>query len=145
VKTGVGRVLVASLNRDRARARADVERLLRAGQPPGLATAARWHRIAGSLLDALDGDPRYEATTRELRPAYDDALRRELQVLADLRLVRDALDAAGVRWLVVKGPVISDRYYEAPGLRAYTDLDLVVPASSFARPSRRSAPQAART
>jgi glycosyltransferase involved in cell wall biosynthesis len=133
VKTGVGQVLVASLNRDRARARADVERLLRAGQPPGLATAARWHRIAGSLLDALDGDPRYEATTRELRPAYDDALRRELQVLADLRLVRDALDAAGVRWLVVKGPVISDRYYEAPGLRAYTDLDLVVPASSFAQ------------
>jgi hypothetical protein len=48
-------------------------------------------------------------------------------------------EAVGAAPVVLKGPVVADRLYGAPGLRAYADLDLMVP-----RPSLRQAVSALR-
>ena len=46
--------------------------------------------------------------------------------LAVLRLVAPALDRAGVRFLVLKGPILASECYAHPGERPYTDLDILV-------------------
>jgi hypothetical protein len=40
-------------------------------------------------------------------------------------------EAMGTAPIVLKGPVVADRLYGAPGLRAYADLDLLVPRFSL--------------
>ena len=54
-------------------------------------------------------------------------------------LVRDVLarvgavlDAAGIPWLVFKGPVLSSSVYCDSGMRRYSDLDVLVPPDRFA-------------
>jgi Uncharacterised nucleotidyltransferase len=56
-----------------------------------------------------------------------------LLVLADLEMVAETLSSADVPFLVVKGPVLAERYYPTPDLRTYNDLDVVVPPSAFER------------
>ena len=53
-------------------------------------------------------------------------LRRELGPAAQV-----LTEATGVAPIVLKGPVIAERLYGAPGLRAYADLDLLVPRRSL--------------
>jgi hypothetical protein len=53
-------------------------------------------------------------------------LRRELGPVTEL-----VGGATGVAPIVLKGPVVADRLYGAPGLRAYADLDLLVPRRSL--------------
>jgi hypothetical protein len=53
-------------------------------------------------------------------------LRRELGPAAEV-----LREATGVPPVVLKGPVVADRLYGAPGLRAYGDIDLLVPRSSL--------------
>ncbi|MFL6137898.1 MAG: nucleotidyltransferase family protein [Frankiaceae bacterium] len=141
--TLTGRVLVASAAADRAAAAREVQRLLAGRSPrdvPRLAVAARWHRVGGLLLDALGGDGPADVVG-VLEEDYVASVRRELAVLADLRRAAAVLDGlaglAGIdgiadRWLVLKGPVLAERYYGAAGLRAYTDVDILVPAAGFA-------------
>jgi hypothetical protein len=45
---------------------------------------------------------------------------------AELRRVADALDADGVGWLAVKGPVLATMVFGGVAQRQYADLDLVV-------------------
>jgi hypothetical protein len=53
-------------------------------------------------------------------------LRRELGPVAEL-----LTDATGVAPIVLKGPAVAERLYGAPGLRAYADLDVLVPRTSL--------------
>ena len=48
-----------------------------------------------------------------------------LRTAADLAPLARALDAADIRWVVVKGPVLSAAYRE-PNVRSYNDLDVLV-------------------
>jgi Uncharacterised nucleotidyltransferase len=128
----VGRILVASLDPDRDAARRNVHRLMSGRVPPVLPVAARWHRVGGFLLDTLRGEPAFADVVAPLQADYEEAVVNELRALADLRRAAALLDRSTSRWLVVKGPVLVDRYYGAAGLRAYTDVDLVVPARAFA-------------
>jgi hypothetical protein len=63
---------------------------------------------------------RQAATLLHLRTA--DAVRRAGR----------ALDAAGIRWAALKGPVLADRVYGDPAARRYQDLDLLVDPAAFA-------------
>lgn len=49
-----------------------------------------------------------------------------LRTMADMRFVRRVFGAAGIEWLVFKGPVLSDVIYQRPRSRDYSDLDVLV-------------------
>jgi hypothetical protein len=67
----------------------------------------------------------------ELHHRYARAVRGHLRVIWELAQLQPLLDATGVRWAVVKGPVAVELLYAAPGLRAYQDLDLLVDPAAF--------------
>lgn len=109
-----------------------VRRLRAAGADGGFPAAASFHGVAGyayrSLRLAGGTEP---ATLAQLEGLRAGALHTHLRALGDLPWLGEVLGAADVRWLVVKGPVLA-AMHGAPDLRAYGDLDVVVPAASFA-------------
>lgn len=125
----IGRALVAAMREEGAEARASVGGV----DPQRLATAARYHGAAGYLHAALQDVSAETAALDAVSGVYHLGIGISMRVLADLANVAPILDAAGVEWMIVKGPVISERLYPEPGLRAFDDLDLVVQAGSFAR------------
>lgn len=44
-----------------------------------------------------------------------------------LRSIAGRLDHAGIRWCVMKGPAIAERFFDPPAARPYSDLDIIVP------------------
>jgi hypothetical protein len=97
-----------------------------------LAAAARFHGVsgcvwlslrhtgAGAVLGGLAG-------LRGLRGAYEHGLHHHLAVVATLARLGPALSEAGIPWLALKGPVLAEAVYARSDLRAYADLDLLVP------------------
>lgn len=104
---------------------------------------------------AIDQDALLEASSlHRVTPAVDQLLRRwpeapigwkqplatarHLQLIRHLRAVQDlkvigrALDDAGIRWVAVKGPVLSAVIWPSVTMREYFDLDLIVEPSRFA-------------
>ncbi|RMB77391.1 hypothetical protein AYK61_13795 [Rhodococcus sp. SBT000017] len=83
--------------------------------------------IAHKLLDVGTAVP------AELADSIRPAAAMHLLHLAVLRIIRNALDAAGVRWLVFKGPAVAEQFYEAPSARTYSDLDILIHPADFER------------
>jgi len=84
-------------------------------------------RTAVSDLDAAGWD--IHAWNALAHPVRDEARRaaeHALASLAGLREVADVLDAAGVRWLLWKGPALAMQVWGDPTRRDFTDLDVVV-------------------
>ncbi|MBI4259880.1 MAG: nucleotidyltransferase family protein [Actinobacteria bacterium] len=108
---------------------------VRPGDLAGVAEAAAYHRVSGLVHRALSAAGGRVALPGDemhrLEAAYHAAVRDHLRTLGDLSAAGSALDAAGVPWLVVKGPVLAERYYGSPGERAYGDVDLLVPRGAF--------------
>lgn len=97
-----------------------------------IAELAGRHGVTGCLWTAvraagLTGAPGAAA----LRERHATAVSSHLRTLVDLDLVDGALRAAGVPYLVVKGPVLAEVVYRRPDLRDYVDLDLLVPPADF--------------
>ena len=85
------------------------------------------HRCAPALylwLRGQDGVP--PELVEALWAAHRDQTMRHMRTLAELSRVKGALDAAGIRWVVVKGPVLSERLWPRSDMRQYADLDVVV-------------------
>ncbi|CCH85919.1 protein of unknown function [Modestobacter italicus] len=61
-------------------------------------------------------------------------VRRRLSLDADLRALAGSLDAAGVAWVCMKGPVLAEVYERAGvgDVRFFSDLDLLVHPARFA-------------
>jgi Uncharacterised nucleotidyltransferase len=96
------------------------------------ALAAR-HGVTGCLWTAmrasgLGGVPGAET----VRMRHATAVANHLRTLTDLDLVDSRLRAAGIRHLVLKGPVLAEAVYRRPDLREYVDLDLLVAPADFA-------------
>jgi hypothetical protein len=104
----------------------DAERIVR---------AARHHGAAGYLYAALrdtgDRQTADPALVDALATAYHLGLGIAMRTTADLGTAAATLDGAGIPWMVVKGPAL-ERLHPEPGMRPYDDVDLVVPARSFA-------------
>jgi Uncharacterised nucleotidyltransferase len=66
-----------------------------------------------------------------LEREYVAANARHLRALADLATVALALDDAGIRWLLFKGPILTEVVYPRRDLRSYLDLDVVVAPRDF--------------
>lgn len=122
------RLLVECVKRtDAPEAPAALERPLPVDLAEGLVQAAVAHRVAGCLYRSLR---RWGISAPhplgQLRNEYRRAVMLHFRALADVKASGEILDGAGIPWLLVKGPVLSEAYYGDPGLRSYLDVDLLV-------------------
>lgn len=126
----VGRVLTACVQGDQEQAISAANGL---GANTGrLAEAAAFHGVEGFVHRQLgDAGVLPSPVADALREDYFRVVMTRQQVLTDLRAVASALDGAGVKFLVVKGPSLAEIVYPDPLLRAYQDLDLVVRAEQL--------------
>ena len=89
------------------------------------------------LLTKRLGELDEAAVPSEVRQKLRDAARAQtlftLSLTAELFRVLDRFAALGIGVLLTKGPVLSVRCYGDPGLRQYTDLDLVLRDADIAR------------
>jgi len=107
--------------------------LLAAGDFAGLPEAAEDHGVAGYVFHRLRELPGMHASTLEaLKTRSLHALSTHLRAVGDVALLRQILDAAPHPWLVVNGPVLVECVYRQPELRAYQEIDVVVPRRALA-------------
>lgn len=82
------------------------------------------HRVTGSVTMALrEAGRELPDDLAELGAASTVA---HLQTLRALAEVADVFGDAGVRWAVVKGPAVAERWRASSSVRTYDDLDLLV-------------------
>ena len=99
----------------------------RGGVPEaGLALAER-HRVVPLLAVAMPAGLR-DAVRRRVLALAQQTVRLEQELVA----LAASLSAAGVEFLVLKGPAMARQAYPAPEWRAYDDLDLWVETRDFA-------------
>jgi Uncharacterised nucleotidyltransferase len=91
---------------------------------------AELHRVAGQLANSYRKAD--VAVPERLAQLRQRAALRHLHVLKAMASTGQALDRAGVPWLVVKGPALAGYWYRDGTAREYHDLDLLVPPSSLA-------------
>ena len=130
-RTLIGDVLTASMAGDGVDP-PDLTSLVDGRDLTGVTEAARYHRVVAwvyrALRDSSGADPEVVARLRDLHRA---SARSHMRVTAALASTADALDGAGVRWLVFKGPVLSEVVYRVSEMRLYRDLDLLVARRDF--------------
>lgn len=97
-----------------------------------LISAAEVHGVLPALYASPISDRAPAEHRAALSAAYFDALTFHLRAVDELAAAGDPLSAAGVRWVVVKGPVLSETCYPRPDLRPYVDVDLLVHPADFA-------------
>jgi Uncharacterised nucleotidyltransferase len=97
---------------------------------PALAAA---HRVEGCVHAVLEqnGGVAPDVLDR-LAAGRRRAASHHLLVRDVLARTAAVLDAGGIPWLVFKGPVLSSSVYCDPGMRRYSDLDVLVPPDRFA-------------
>jgi hypothetical protein len=128
----VGDLLLACLKPDAVDDAARMAALLEQVDAAVICDAARYHRVVAPVHEAVrrvDGVDK--AVVRGLAALRREAAVASFRVIRALHQVRDALDAAGLRWVVVKGPVLSDIVYSQRGIRTYHDLDALVQPADF--------------
>jgi hypothetical protein len=130
----IGRVLRASL--DPVDPGTEVEAVVSGRRPQelrGLGMAAGYHGIPAYVHAATDGLPVVPADERaHLGDVRRQVVLRHLRTVSDLRHLDGVLTAAGIPWLVVKGPTLAEPVHGAAELRYYGDLDLLVPGRHLA-------------
>ena len=94
-------------------------------------TAAE-HGVTNLLYLSTRGMDELDAELRSLLgTVFHLNLTHHMKVIGELTAMGAALDAAGVPFMIVKGPVLAEVVYPRNDLRAYGDLDLVIPRGSF--------------
>lgn len=131
VSRAIGRLLVRCVaEHDWSRPPQDAARLAAGLDMDAVAAAARFHGVSGCVHHSITpvvGADAAEALAQDHRGGVD----RHLRAIGDLARLAPALDELGVRWFVVKGPVLAETFYARPDLRSYNDLDIVVPGGSL--------------
>jgi Uncharacterised nucleotidyltransferase len=107
--------------------RAGLERALAVADRAGLVLAATFHGVAPALhLVLRDVTAVPDDLAADLERAYHGCVAFHLGVLEDVAYLAETLGAAGVPWLVLKGPVLGELHYEHPHVRPYSDVDVLV-------------------
>ena len=101
-------------------------------------SAAAEHGVEGLIWVGLGeaASPRGRQAREALHARARGAAARELFIQRDMRLVLDALAAAGVPALAIKGSALAYAVYPQPWLRPRTDTDLLVRFDDVAEASR---------
>jgi hypothetical protein len=111
---------------------ASIEPGLPAGASAALVALARHHRALGFLAAAAHDVPGLDdATAGGLARWHREQVTGQLRAVADLAALGRLLGAAGIPWLVIKGPAIAALLYPRPELRTFEDVDVVVPQEAF--------------
>jgi len=99
--------------------------------------ALGWRHGLLPLLNLHLGDAAPERVPppvrEELRRSAEETARAGLRLTAALLRLLDRMDAAGVRALPYKGPVLAVQAYGSVGLRPFADLDVLVPPAELDR------------
>ena len=95
--------------------------------------AADWHRLAPLLFRLLGDDSTVPRDVRaRLEARYLANVARNMFLRDALRAVLDALHAASIPAIPLKGGVLMDTVYPDAGLRELWDLDVLVPRDQLA-------------
>lgn len=108
-----------------------IAELLRDASAAELGNAAAQHGVTNLLYlstRGLDLDPEVKSL---LGTVYHLNVTHHMKVIGELTALGAALRSAGVPFMVVKGPVLAEVIYPRNDLRAYGDLDLVIPQAGF--------------
>lgn len=110
----------------------ELPELVAAAPIAALPSAAALHRVAGTVRRGLEGvaavPPEVHA---ELTALQRQSVLRHLLIASPLARINEAFTAAGVSWVVMKGPVVATLLYPEVGDRSYGDLDLLVDRRDF--------------
>lgn len=112
--------------------RSSVDEPVDAVDPDDLLRRVDWHRLAGVAHRALAGHRLPGTLDRRLQLGSHGARRSHLAALAELRHLSTVLD---LPFLVVKGPVLAQRYGDV-GMRSYGDIDVLVGDQDFVAAQR---------
>jgi Uncharacterised nucleotidyltransferase len=108
-----------------------IAELLEGAPPAEVGNAAAEHGVTNLVYLStrdLDIDPELRSL---LATVYHLNLTHHMKVIGELTALDATLRGAGVPFMVVKGPVLAEVIYPRNDLRAYGDLDLVVPHGRF--------------
>jgi hypothetical protein len=131
-RLGRRRLLVAAADVGVRPARDGIEAAVAATDPAELVRAATFHGVAPALHVVLgDVESVPPDVSRDLERAYHAGVAFHLGVLEDVAYLDETLGAAGVPWLVLKGPALAQLYYHHPDIRPYSDLDVLVPPDAI--------------
>ena len=91
----------------------------------------RHHRMAPALYLAAHELGADDSAEERFRNAYRAMAGRWIRLRAVLSRIGEALDAAGVPWIPLKGLDTAERFFPRPELRPTSDLDVLVPAEKL--------------
>jgi Uncharacterised nucleotidyltransferase len=122
-------LLLVGTRARREREAARIAELAAAVEPDeltGVLTGQRVFVLAATRLRESAPSAMPELLARRLDEAYAAARLRALGFVAATTRLAQALEAAGVRALPLKGPMLATEVYGDPALRDYTDIDVLV-------------------
>jgi len=109
-----------------------IERLIAGHDPRELGRAAADHGVTNLVYLTLRSLPGLdEELLSLLTTVYHLNVTHHMKVMGDMTRLIEALDRESIPFMVVKGPVMADVVYPRNDLRAYDDVDLVVPRRRF--------------
>jgi hypothetical protein len=92
---------------------------------------AEHHNVMRPLRLSLRDVEMSSQDRERLDGPYFAGVMHQMLAAQDLVIVSEALGEGRCPWLLMKGPVVADLLYTRPELRAYGDLDVVVPPHRF--------------
>ena len=109
-----------------------IEAMLAGADPRTVGRAAAEHGVANLLYLSARELPTLDPELRSLlATVYHLNLTHHMKVIGELTSLASTLDSAGVSFMVVKGPVLSEVIYPRNDMRSYGDLDLVIDRRVF--------------
>ncbi|HEX5196012.1 MAG TPA: nucleotidyltransferase family protein, partial [Gaiellales bacterium] len=122
----------ATVEHDWTAAPDGIGQLLAGADPRTVGRAAAEHGVTNLLYLSARELPALDPELRSLlATVYHLNLTHHMKVIGELTSLAATLDAAGVPFMVVKGPVLSEVIYPRSDMRSYGDLDLVVDRRVF--------------
>jgi hypothetical protein len=110
-----------------------LDRLAAGHDPRTLGRAAADHGVTNLAYLTMRDLPGLDAELLSLlTTVYHLNLTHHMKVIGDVARLGEALDRDKIPFMVVKGPVLAEVVYPRNDLRAYDDVDLVVPRRRFA-------------
>ncbi len=109
-----------------------IARLAAGHNPRTLGRAAADHGVTNLVYLTLRSLPELDRELLSLlTTVYHLNLTHHMKVIGDVARLGAALDQHEIPFMVVKGPVLAEVVYPRNDLRAYDDVDLVVPRQRF--------------
>jgi hypothetical protein len=98
-----------------------------------LIETAHHHKVLPLVFRSLDPASIPQAPVLRLKRAVAANIKRNLFLTRELLRVLEQFARSGISVIPYKGPVLASLLYGDPGLREFSDLDVLIPANEVAR------------